>query len=60
MCEKDTFKKFIAPTFREKGSSNNEIMHFKLKGLRGDNPNSNQIVPCINPLQTMQVCSSLL
>ena len=44
-------KKFIAPTFREKGSSD-EIMHFKVKGLRGDSPNSNQIVPC-NPLSSL-------
>ena len=32
----DVWKKSIAPTFREKGLSSNEIIHFKLKGLRGD------------------------
>ena len=38
----------IAPTFREKCLSSNEIIHFKVKGLRGDYPNSYQIavIPC--------------
>ena len=31
--------------FREKGSSSNEITHFKVKGLRGHYQNSSQIVP---------------
>ena len=41
ICERATAYKSIAPTFREKGSSSNEIIHFKVKGLRGDY----QIVP---------------
>ena len=52
--ERVTVKKSIASTFREKCSSGNEIIHFKvLKGLRGDYPNtcSLHIAPS-NPLQT--------
>ena len=45
------------PTFIEKGSSSNKTIHFKVKGLRGDYPNSSQIVP-FYPMQTMQVCCS--
>ena len=44
---------------QRKGSSSNEIIHFKVKGLRGDYPNSSQIVP-FYPVQTIQLCCSLL
>ena len=46
----------MEPTFRKKGSSSNEIIHFKVKGPREE---IQIVLPC-NPLQTMQVYSSLL
>ena len=50
ICERDTVKKSIAPTFSEKCLLSNEKIHFKVKGLRGDFPNSSQnIVPLLNP-----------
>ena len=35
ICERDTFQKSIAPTFKEKGSSGNEIMLHKVLKIPG-------------------------
>ena len=51
MCERDTFLKSIAPTFKEKGSSSNEIMVRNFFVITGSERTLEKTKPLLHCLQ---------